>query len=56
MRFLVPGGQLIAICAGGPRQSAELQSIADTWEQLPAGSFKQAGTSVNTILLSMEMP
>jgi len=55
MRFLVPGGQLIAICAGGPRQSAELQNIADTWEQLPAGSFKQAGTLVNTVLLSMEM-
>lgn len=48
---LKPGGVLVAICANGPRQQRELQPIAEHWEDLPAGTFKNAGTGVNTAML-----
>lgn len=53
LSMLKEGGQLVAICAGGPRQERELQPLCDTWERLPAGTFKQSGTGVNTVLLSL---
>ena len=51
---LKPGGKLIAICANGPRQHAQLKPLADYWEDLPEGTFKEAGTNVNTALLVIE--
>ena len=51
IRFLKPGGTLVALCGGGPRQLKELQGIADIWEELPSGSFKESGTMVGTVLL-----
>lgn len=50
--MLKPGGMLVAICAAGPRQKAELEPIASYWEELPAGTF--AGTGVRTVLLAIE--
>jgi phospholipid N-methyltransferase len=50
-KFLRPGGRLVAICANGPRQREQLMPLADHWEDLPAGTFKAAGTNVNTALL-----
>lgn len=49
--FLKPGGRLVAICANGPRQQERLKPQADIWEDLPAGTFKESGTGVNTALL-----
>lgn len=51
-QLLAPGGLLVAIVADGPRQRAQLQPAADSWESLPAGSFKSEGTSVNTALVT----
>lgn len=55
LQFLKPGGVLVAICAGGSRQAAKLRPLAEEnggdWEPLPAGTFKESGTSVNTVLL-----
>lgn len=48
--FLAPGGRLVAICANGPRQQAQLQPIADSWEDLPAGTFD--GTGVRAALVT----
>jgi 2-polyprenyl-3-methyl-5-hydroxy-6-metoxy-1,4-benzoquinol methylase len=53
LTFLRPGGLLVAICANGPRQSAELQPLADSWEVLPAGTFRNSGTNVGTVLLTI---
>jgi phospholipid N-methyltransferase len=55
-KLLRPGGRLVAICAGGPRQAKALEHLADLWEPLPAGTFAQAGTNVSTVLLTMEAP
>jgi phospholipid N-methyltransferase len=53
--FLKPGGRLVAICANGPRQQARLKPLVEryggTWEDLPADTFKESGTGVNTALI-----
>jgi len=51
MKFLRPGGRLVALCANGPRQRAAFMDIAEHWENLPAGSFKTQGTGVNVALM-----
>jgi protein-L-isoaspartate O-methyltransferase len=48
--MLKPGGRLVAICANGPRQQTLLRSRADKWIDLPAGSFADSGTNVNTAI------
>ncbi|WP_247455406.1 class I SAM-dependent methyltransferase [Bradyrhizobium sp. 174] len=55
-KFLKPGGRLVAICANGPRQRARLEPIATEWRDLPPGSFKHAGTMVNTALVVIDAP
>jgi hypothetical protein len=53
--FLRPGvGRLVSVCANGPRQRAQLQPLAAEWIDLPAGSFQQAGTNVNTAIVVIE--
>lgn len=56
MGFLAPGGRLVALCANGPRQREALQPIAGIWEELPAGSFAEAGTNVNVALFVYDQP
>lgn len=51
LKFLKPGGRLVAICANGPRQQAKLMERATSWIDLPAGSFSQQGTGVNTAIV-----
>jgi len=52
LHFLEPGGCLVAICADGPRQQAELRPLAATWEELPAGTF--ADTNVRAVLMTVQ--
>lgn len=54
LTMLKPGGRLVAICANGPRQRAAFMDRATHWEELPAGTFKAAGTMVNTALFMIE--
>lgn len=58
--FLKPGGRLVAICANGPRQSNKLQPIIDdmggSWTPLPVDTFKESGTRVNTVIISLTKP
>jgi protein-L-isoaspartate O-methyltransferase len=53
LTMLKPGGRLVALCANGPRQRSAFLDRAEHWEDLPAGSFKEAGTNVNVALLVM---
>ena len=48
--LLQPGGRLVAICANGPRQRAQLMPIADDWQDLGPGAFLESGTGVNAAL------
>ena len=52
LNFLRPGGRLVAICANGSKQEAELKPLATTWEELPAGTFPD--TNVRTVLLTID--
>ena len=54
LRYLKPGGRLVAICANGPRQKKELQPLASTWEELPADTFAASGTHVRAVLLTID--
>ena len=51
--FLRPGGRLVALCANGPRQAKQLQPLADSWEELPDGTFQDQGTHVRVALLTL---
>ncbi len=51
LTLLNDGGKLVAICADGPRQNDQLMPLADHWEKLPEGTFKNQGTMVNTALV-----
>lgn len=51
LQLLRPGGVLVAVCANGPRQRDALAAWADHWEDLPPGTFANAGTMVRTAVL-----
>lgn len=56
LRFLKPGGRLVAVCA----QRAEFGTLADlhngTYEPLPEGTFAEQGTGVRVALLVLDAP
>ena len=54
LTMLKPGGLLIALCANGPKQRATLEPLADTWEELPEGTFRAEGTGAIVVLLTIE--
>lgn len=51
MKFLKPGGRLVAIIAAGPRQREAFAEYA--WRDLPEGSFSSQGTNVRTALITI---
>ena len=53
LKFLYRDGLLIALCYNGVRQNKILKPMADTWEVLPAGTFKPSGTSADVVLLTI---
>lgn len=65
MKFLKPGGRLHAILSAGTefRETkktvafrALMEQLGATWEDLPANSFSEVGTNVNTIILRVTKP
>jgi protein-L-isoaspartate O-methyltransferase len=58
VKFLKPGGKLVAICANGPRQNGTLKPMVwdcgGDWEELPEGTF--SGTGVRAVLLTLTTP
>lgn len=53
LQFLKPGGVLAGICMAGRQREAAFRDMAETWEELPAGTFREAGTNVPSILFSI---
>lgn len=53
LTMLGPEGRLVALCANGPRQQAELQPLATAWIPLE-GAFEEAGTGVNVALMVID--
>lgn len=63
--FLAPGGRLVAIASAGlafrgDKAARALRAQISAWggtiEELPEGSFRHAGTSVNTVLVVVDRP
>ncbi len=52
--FLKPGGKLAALCFDTHAREKALRHLCATWEKIPAGTFGKEGTSVPTVLLTME--
>lgn len=54
-QMLRPGGRLVAICANGTRQNAQLRPLVEDaggeWIPLPVNSFAESGTAVNAAML-----
>lgn len=62
-RFLKPGGQLVSVMAAGVKFREDrtakgfrdfLQEHDGEMETLPADSFKESGTSVNTVIVTLK--
>ncbi len=53
LTLLTAGGKLVALCYNGTRQNEKLRPIANTWEVLPSGTFKEAGTMADVVLLTI---
>jgi hypothetical protein len=53
LSFVRPGGRLVAICAAGPRQRAQLAPLGE-WLDLPAGSFRSEGTNVDAAMIVID--
>ena len=53
--FLKPGGVLVALCAGGPRQKTALEDTAELWKPQD-NIFKNQGTNVNSVIMVYREP
>ena len=71
MEFVKPGGKLIAIMSAGVEYRSDKRTKAlrkkvsewktigygdDPWRDLPAGSFSEVGTNINTVMLAIKRP
>jgi 16S rRNA G1207 methylase RsmC len=54
LHFLERDGVLVALCANGPRQQAELRPLATTWEEFPEDTFADQGTDVRAVLMMVQ--
>lgn len=52
--ILRPGGVLVSLCYNGAIQNRELRPVADSWDVLPAGSFRSEGTGAEVVMLTMK--
>lgn len=50
--LLKPGGRLVALCFDGVRQNRDLRPLVDTWEVLPAASFRSEGTTASVAMIT----
>ncbi len=61
LKFLKPGGKLVAIMSGGlafrqDKLTTEFRALCDSIEPLPAGAFAPSGTNVTTVVVTMSRP
>lgn len=54
LTFLRSGGTLAALCFDTPSREAALRPLCETWQKIPAGTFRAEGTEVPTVLLTIK--
>lgn len=53
-QFIKPGGKLAALCFDTSRRQDQLRPLCRSWETIPAGAFKGAGTNIPTALILID--
>jgi 2-polyprenyl-3-methyl-5-hydroxy-6-metoxy-1,4-benzoquinol methylase len=53
LQFLKPGGVLAGICMSGSHRERDLRPQCSSWELIPAGTFRESGTEVETALFTI---
>lgn len=53
-QFLKAGSVLVALCMDTPHRHKALRHLSDTWESVPAGTFRAEGTNIATIILTIK--
>ena len=51
--MLKPGALLVGLCYGGLTQEKRLRPLVDTWEPLPANSFRESGTGAGVVMVTI---
>ena len=62
--FLAPGGKLVSIMSPGWTFRTNKKSLAfksfvrehGTWDEVPEGTFKESGTNIRTVIVTLEKP
>jgi len=57
LRFIRPGGRLVAVCAASRREVLEPLALESggTWEDLPDGTFSEQGTNVRVAMVVIDV-
>jgi len=53
-KMVKPGGRLVSLCYNGTKQNEQIKPLADYWEVLPEGSFREEGTGASVALVVMD--
>jgi len=53
LRFLRSGGSLVGLCMSTHHRETALKHLSSHWEIIPSGTFREAGTQVETILFKI---
>ena len=54
LRFVRPGGILSALCMDTHHRETILRPLSSSWEKIEAGTFREAGTGIACILLTIK--
>lgn len=50
LKHLAPGGVLVGLCLSTDHREKALRPLCDLWEIIPAGTFNESNTGVETVL------
>jgi methylase of polypeptide subunit release factors len=50
LAMLAPGGILVGLCLSTDHREKALKPLADVWDIIPAGTFRESNTGVETVL------
>lgn len=54
LKFIKPGGVLVAICMDTQHREKALKHFCNHWEKLPGSAFKESNTNTATVLLRIQ--
>lgn len=55
LTMLSPGGILVGLCLSTDHREKALRPLADVWDIIPAGTFRESNTGVETVLFRISL-